>query len=147
MSLDFYLIMPGILQKPEGIFIREDGQTKQISRAEWDERYPGQEPVSFDAEETNEVFSANITHNLNRMAGEAGIYKCLWRPDENGITVAWQVIEPLEAGLDLLISDPERFRKFDASNGWGTYDRFVPFVRQVLSACKQYPHATVWVSR
>lgn len=28
------------------------------------------------------LFDANITHNLNRMAGAAGIYDALWRPDE-----------------------------------------------------------------
>lgn len=29
-----------------------------------------------------ELFSANITHNLSRMAAAAGIYECLWRPEE-----------------------------------------------------------------
>ena len=33
-----------------------------------------------------QVFSANITHNLGKMADEAGIYKALWRPDEVEIT-------------------------------------------------------------
>ena len=47
----------------------------------------------------DEVYSRNITHNLNKMAEAAGIYTVLWRPDENGITKAHQCIEPLRTGL------------------------------------------------
>ncbi len=35
-----------------------------------------------------EVYISNVTHNLNKMAGEAGIYEALWRPEEIGITHA-----------------------------------------------------------
>lgn len=34
-----------------------------------------------------DVFWANITHNLGRMADEAGIYKHLWRPEEIGMGI------------------------------------------------------------
>lgn len=34
------------------------------------------------------LYSRNITHNLGRMAQAAGIYECLWRPEEHGITHA-----------------------------------------------------------
>jgi len=97
--------------------------------------------------ETENFYSSNITHNLNKMAEEAGIYKHLWRPDEIGITKASQLIEPLTAGLNLMKSDPERFKKFNASNGWGLYEHFIPWVEEYLEACKQYPNATVEVSR
>ncbi len=90
-----------------------------------------------------EVFSRNITHNLNKMAEEAGIYKHLWHPGEIGITKASELIEPLEAGLALLKADPARFEAFNSSNGWGMYEHFVPFVQGCLDACKEYPEATV----
>jgi len=93
------------------------------------------------------VFDRNITHNLNKMAMEAGIYNCLWRPDEHGITKASQCIQPLTHGLTMLISDPERFKKFDAPNGWGLYIHFVPFVTDVLMACIEFPDAVIEVSR
>lgn len=93
------------------------------------------------------VFESNITHNLNKMAEEAGIYKHLWRPEEIDITKAEQLIEPLEKGLVLLKSDPERFKKFDAPNGWGLYEHLVGFVEEYLKACKKYPDADVSVSR
>lgn len=90
-----------------------------------------------------EVFHRNITHNLGQMADVAGIYKCLWRPDESGITKASQCIEPLKAGLLLLVSDPDGFRKHDSPNGWGLYIHFLPFVTAVLMACMEYPDADV----
>ena len=93
------------------------------------------------------IYDANITHNLNKMAKEAGIYEHLWRPEEIGITKAQQLIAPLRAGLELMKADPARFEKHNASNGWGMYEHFVPFVEQYLAACEENPDATVEVSR
>lgn len=94
-----------------------------------------------------EVYSRNITHNLNKMAGEAGIYMHLWRPDEIGLTKASDLIEPLTAGLQLLKSDPERFRQFNPPNGWGRYEYLVEFVEDYLQACIENPDAEVRASR
>lgn len=150
MSLDVYLRMPGAQVKPRsGIFIRENGAKRQISRQEWDARYPDREPFQLLAcdEETDEVYSDNITHNLNIMAREAGIYKHLWRPDEIGVTQAEQLIEPLMAGLNTLRSDPDKFKAFNPDNGWGDYDGLCSFVEGYLVACQLHPAATVEVSR
>lgn len=150
MSLDVYLTQKGVQNLESGprIFIRENGQTKEISRAEWTERYPGREPVAVELPTDDEtVYDANITHNLNKMANEAGVYECLWRPDEIGISKARQLIEPLTAGLALLQSDPDKFKAFNPSNGWGDYDGLVSFVERYLSACVEYPDADVGVSR
>ena len=92
-------------------------------------------------------YSANITHNLNKMAEEAGIYKALWRPEEVGISKAVQLIPFLKGGLALLHSDPARFEKFNATNGWGLYENFVQFVERYLEACEIYPDYDVRVSR
>ena len=97
--------------------------------------------------EPQELYRSNITHNLNKMAMEAGIYEHLWRPDEIGINRANQLIEPLRTGFTLLESDPERFKSFDSPNGWGLYEHFVPFVRDYLQACIKWPDAVVEVSR
>jgi hypothetical protein len=103
--------------------------------------------VTLTAVRKTDVFTRNITHNLNTMADAAGIYKHLWRPDEIGITKAEQLIEPLRAGLALLKSDPDRFRKFDSPNGWGIYDHFIPFVEEYLAACEANPDADVEADR
>jgi hypothetical protein len=151
MSLDVSLIVEGlpILDIVNRIFVRENGQTKEITRAEWDERFPGREPVVMPAriDDSGEVYSANITHNLAKMASEAGIYRHLWRPDEIGIERAEQLIGPLETGLTLLESDPDRFKKLNPENGWGTYEGLIHFVRDYLEACRNYPSATVSVWR
>lgn len=97
--------------------------------------------------EAEQVYWANITHNLGEMAKAADIYNELWRPDENGIEVAKQLIEPLFAGLGRLKADPEKFKVFNASNGWGLYENFVPFVEKYLAACIENPDAAVSASR
>lgn len=103
--------------------------------------------VHLTAVRETEVHWSNITHNLNRMAEAAGIYKHLWRPEEIGITKAEQLIEPLSAGLERMKAQPEFFRQYDAENKWGTYEQFVPWIEDYLQACKDNPDAAVSVSR
>jgi hypothetical protein len=150
MSLDVYLTLKNVkANNPgSGIFVREAGQTKEITRLEWEEKFPGREPViALPDEQDNYVYSANITHNLNKMAHEVGIYKHLWRPDEIGINKASQLIAPLQNGLEFLRAEPERFREYNPSNGWGTYEGLIEFVQEYLAACEQYPDAEVSVIR
>ena len=157
MSLSVYLEANEPVSKPvgSGIFIRWRGSTREVSREVWDELNPGQDPViglredeeSGHESNRNEIYHANITHNLGQMAKAAGIYHVLWRPEEIGITTAGQLIELLREGLTKLEADPEKYEKFNASNGWGLYENFVPFVRKYLEACEKYPEATVHVSR
>jgi hypothetical protein len=96
---------------------------------------------------SDEGFSANITHNLNKMAAEAGIYGIVWRPEENGITTAGQLIEPLRKAIADMKAAPERFIKHNASNGWGLYEHFLPWLERYLQACVKTPDATISVSR
>ena len=91
---------------------------------------------------TEELFSANITHNL-----AVGIYMCLWRPEECDIITAAQCIPILEEGLRQMNADPVKFRAMDASTGWGTYKDFIPWIERVLAACREDPEAHVRVSR
>ena len=92
-------------------------------------------------------YSANITHNLNKMADEAGIYQHLWRPEELGIQTAKELIEPLTKGLAELVARPEHYSQWDAPNGWGLHEHLVRFVREYLAACHEYPDARVRASR
>jgi hypothetical protein len=148
MSLDVYLNAKDVQDiSGDHIFIRENGSIAEISREEWDQRYPGRQPFVVSAWPDTCVFSYNITHNLGEMALEAGIYQHLWRPEELSITQANQLILPLTFGLDLLRSDPERFKKLNPPNGWGNYEALVKFVEAYLQACKDNPDATISVSR
>ena len=69
--------------------------------------------MSLDVYLEKTIYTRNITHNLGKMAEEAGIYEALWRPDEAGYWNAVDLIQPLSAGLKLLLADPERFKKFN----------------------------------
>jgi len=93
------------------------------------------------------VFDANITLNLGVMAKEAGIYACLWRPDENNMEHARDIIEPLEKGLALMVTHKRRFEEFDAQNGWGLWKNFVLWCAKYLQACRDYPGAEIVVIR
>lgn len=101
----------------------------------------GKEPYTFD------MCDFNITHNLNEMADVAGIYGILWRPEENGIEYAGQMIEPLTKAVADMTENPAKYEKCNARNGWGTYEDFLPWVRGVLAACERYPKAKVRASR
>lgn len=151
MSLDVYLISknPVVKKASSGIFIRDNGQTKEITQEEWNTKYPGQISVRFQNDEviTNRVYHNNITHNLGTMAIEAGIYKPLWRPEEVNITKAFELIKPLERGLKNLTSEPDKYKEFNSDNGWGTYELLVSFVEDYINACKSYPDADIEVSR
>lgn len=93
------------------------------------------------------VYDANITHNLNKMAEEAGIYKHLWRPEEIGATTAEDITDGLRQGLHKLVERPAHFEKFNSPNGWGMYKHFVPFVAKYLEACVANPSAILSISR
>jgi hypothetical protein len=151
MSLDVYLKIPGIKISSYsfGIFIRRNGMNEEIPREEWDKMYPGVEPVCLAErqEHSDTVFEYNITHNLGKMANEAGIYQALWRPEEIDAEKALDITDILESGLCELIENPEKYKRFNPENGWGNYDGLVQFVTKYLTACKEYPEATITVSR
>ncbi|WP_152544775.1 hypothetical protein [Deinococcus phoenicis] len=104
-------------------------------------------PCCGRGQETETVFDANITHNLNRMASEAGLYEAVWRPDEHGYTHAHQIIPVLERGIAEMEADPERFKAFDSPNGWGLYIHLLPWLQRYLTACREYPDALIEVCR
>ena len=100
-----------------------------------------------DHEEQKLLYDANITHNLGNMAGEAGIYKALWRPEEIGCKYAKDIIDVIEKGLADLKARPEYFETFNSPNGWGMYEHFVPFIEKYLEALKQNPESEIQISR
>jgi hypothetical protein len=118
--------------------------------------------------EVGYLYDANITHNLTEMAGEASIYKALWRPyqlkkefkklpknnytleltfERECVTLAKDIIPILKKGLKDLKARPEYFETFNSPNGWGMYEHFVPFVEKYLEACKKYPESIIIISR
>jgi hypothetical protein len=131
----------------EKIYIRENGQNKEISLDEWKKKFPSKIPFVVVKEEGNIVYSANITHNLGKMAKKTNLYMYLWRPEEIEITYAKQLIKPLEEGLVFLQNNKEYLEQFNPENGWGDYNILLEFVIDYLEHCKLYPDAKVVASR
>jgi hypothetical protein len=126
--------------------------------------------VSYDKKkfsvENEELFWANITHNLGKMADAAGIYEALWHPYrlhkdykhfdiddeeynfEDSVTIyAKDISDIIETGLSKMKDDPDYFIKFNSPNGWGSYENFVPWIERYLEALKKYPESKVIVDR
>jgi hypothetical protein len=101
----------------------------------------GPEPRTF------EIYSANVTHNLGKMAREAGVYRHLWHPEEVGVETAADLIAPLAGAIVTMKADPERFRALNSENGWGCFDGFVPWLEGLLQQCQENPKAKVRVCR
>ena len=99
------------------------------------------------------VYSNNITHNLNKMAiavkleNGKTLYDILWRPDENGFKTAKDISELLDEGWNILLSDPEKYKRYNPENGWGSYDGLCNFVYNYRNACWDNPEAELSVSR
>jgi len=92
-----------------------------------------------------ELFDANITHNLGNMANAAGLYDALWCPDESGR--AGDILPALVNGYNELKNNPNKYKKLDPDNGWGTYDGLLSFVESYMAACDKHPSACIWISK
>jgi hypothetical protein len=99
------------------------------------------------------IFSFNITHNLGKMAAAVefstgkNLYQALWRPDEHGWVFARDISEMLDEGLNILMSDPQKYKAYNPENGWGDYDGLVSFVCRYRNACWGNPDAELRISR
>lgn len=121
------------------VYIKEEPRTEEYTCRDCDNKHT--------RTVTESVYSDNITHNLTTMAGAANLYQALWRPEELGITLAHQLIPLLTVGLAALKQDPEKFKKFNPENGWGSYEHLVDFTESYLLACQKYPNLKIEVSR
>lgn len=97
--------------------------------------------------EPEELYIANITHNLGKMASAAGIYKHLWRPEEIDLTHARQLIEPLRTAIKDMQKRTWYYTQYNAKNGWGTLKQFTPWLKNLLTACEKHPKSTIRISR
>lgn len=90
-------------------------------------------------------WSANITHNLTEMAENIPIfhnntfttlYYVCWRPEEIGVKTVGDVLPLLIQGLHYMIDHRKELEKYNAPNGWGTYNGFMKFLLNYKQACE-----------
>lgn len=146
MSLDIYIKLKKgeIAKRGTGIYVRENGKTKELSLEEAKAQYPGHDVQEY-VTTTSELWHGNITHNLNKMAMAVNLdgrvkeyfYKMIWHPEdletdprENYRTMLLDLGE----GLAILKEKPDEFKKHNPENGWGTYDGLVNFVDGYVEA-------------
>jgi hypothetical protein len=75
------------------------------------------------------------------------LYDILWRPDEQGFKYAKEISDLLDIGWNILLSDPEKYKRYNPENGWGSYDGLCDFVYRYRNACWDNPDAELRVSR
>ena len=74
-------------------------------------------------EQTAETFEGNLTYNVGLMLRRAGIHPHILE----GQMV--KVVRPvIENAYMTMFENPDYFRQFEASNGWGTYESTMKFV-------------------
>ena len=110
----------------------------------------GEVEVSYDT-----ICSWTPTYNYREMLIAAGIYDALVAPHRlhpdyaegksaNDLTVrAKIVIKPLELGLENLLANPDHFKQFNPSNGWGSYDDLIDMLSSYLNDLKTHPNAEI----
>lgn len=93
------------------------------------------------------VWAIGITHDLTAMAEAAGLYECMWRPKECGITIASQMIEPLEKGINAMIENKVWLKTMNPENWLESYDTLFSVAQRYLAACVENHNAKVEVGR
>lgn len=141
MSLDLDIISSKpIKHKGTGVYVRTDGETVELKTLDEVRAYFPETDLSNISEveyEDNIVWHGNITHNLGQMANnipidEKTLYYYLWRPGEIGFKyVNKNYINAIKTGYEYIKNNKEKLEKFNASNGWGTYDNLLNFVKSL----------------
>lgn len=109
-----------------------------------------------------ESWSANVTHNMGRMACEipleeelgdkegfeVALYEVVWRPDEIWDEPSTDLVLPyLIQGICYMVCHRRELEKFNPENGWGNYDSFLGWLIAYKNACEDNPGCLIEASR
>ena len=85
-------------------------------------------------------FSWNYTHNVSKF------WYSLYPESEKWLNIHGMTGEEslpvLNKFLEELQADPDRFIAMNPENGWGSYDTFVPRLKELIEAANEYPKCT-----
>lgn len=97
----------------------------------------------------DEKYSRGVTHNLSGMANAVSedFYKALWHPEEIGAKYAKDIINILTTNIKELSNNQEKYKKYNAPNGWGDIYGLLSFTEEYLEACIKYSDCEIktWV--
>ena len=92
--------------------------------------------------EEHQLFWWNYTSNC----------ACMWRKAGADLAKfeglkAESCIIPLNIAIDEIEANRAEYEKLNPANGWGSVESLLPALRELRDAMRQYPKATVSVSR
>ena len=137
MSLDISIkAKVPVVKNGIGIFVRENGKTKELTAEEAKER--GWDGIN--REYVSEyAWTGNITHNLGKMASNVKpvgkpytLYSLLWGGKYKSCR---DLISKLHACILYMLMNKEELKKYNPENGWGTYEQLLEFTKEFQMAC------------
>lgn len=93
--------------------------------------------------ETLTVWESNITSNLIAMFEALEVRDLLWFKTGEIAGDSWK---DLDKAVRMLEAYPNRYREYNAPNGWGTVEDALRFLTEARDAFKHYPKATIYSS-
>ena len=173
MSLDLYIhSRKPIRHRGTGVMVRDNGVTRELQTVEEVRAHfpdaQNLDKIRIREWEDNELFHANMTHNLGKMAGHVPLpgvkttaYELLWHPEQaDGITMTTEHHRDEDDGYEwdeeLAVLDAEYVRQateallyvgahreelepLNPDNGWGSYDVLHRFLRQLVHCLLEIP--------
>ena len=100
--------------------------------------------ISVNAVIETTVISKNITHNLNKMWREAKIYDALYNFQDMEVK---EILPILEKGYEELVKYPDKYKKFNSPNGWGTYNQAILWLEELIEEMRKYPNGIIDISK
>ncbi len=94
------------------------------------------------------LFTADISHKHKLMAVTAGIKNVLWNPHEycdEDVVHAEDIVSKLREGVIFLATNKKTIEALNPSQG--SWVVLLLFCTSYLQACKDFPNATIRVSR
>lgn len=93
---------------------------------------------------------ANITYNVGELIRKSTGLP--WKNEENNGLVKFVIIS-IKRGLDELRNNPEKYKQYEAKNGWGTVEGTISFFGEIMECwhdlvCDYEPLAdvaTFWI--
>jgi hypothetical protein len=90
----------------------------------------------------DEAFSGNMTYNVSPMYYEALGEEGLRGLDEKKCS---EVVEYLRKGIKEMKSNPEKYKKMNPSNGWGSYEGALELLEKIFIECIKNPDYLIYI--
>lgn len=84
-----------------------------------------------------------ITNNLNLLAEQVGLYPYLWTPSQMNVTLASELVKPLEDALANIDKNREALRVYEPPNKYGTVESLERIATSLLAIANEFGDAQI----